>query len=107
MIYLETNCLSIKDTIVKQTTALYNIFVEYEDTYLKIQMLSLVVILIIIVGLTVIKILALQRAKNQNFSMLEIFLDISDIQIQQYTSKSEKFLTSLNAEDLNGEIDVD
>jgi hypothetical protein len=53
------------------------------------------------------KILAIKKARVHNFEMFEIFLDISDIQIQQYTSKSEKFLTSLNAEDLNGEIDVD
>ena len=38
---------------------------------------------------------------------MEIFLDISDVQIQQYTSKSEKFLTTLHVEEINGEIDVD
>jgi len=65
------------------------------------------VISIVIILLTIVKIFAVKQTRVKNFSMFETFLDINDIQIQQYTSKSEKFLTSLNAEDINGEIDVD
>ena len=60
-----------------------------------------------VILLTVAKVLSICRISNKGRSTLEIFLDISDIQIQQYTSKSEKFIMSLHAEDLNGEIDVD
>ena len=61
----------------------------------------IIIVLVTVLVLTVIKIIAIKKARLHNFSMFEIFLDISEIQIQQYTSKSEKFLTSLNAEDLN------
>lgn len=61
----------------------------------------------LVIIITILKWLFLHRLNKERETLLEIFLDINDVQIQTFTSKSEKFLTLLHAEDINGEIDVD
>ena len=55
----------------------------------------------------VIMLIVIHKINKERIKIFEIFLDISEIQIQQFSSKTEKFLLSLHVEDTNGEIDVD
>lgn len=57
--------------------------------------------------ITLLKWIFVYKLNKEKEVVLDIFLDINDIQIQTFTSKTEKFLNLLHAEDLNGEIDVD
>ena len=60
------------------------------------------------VGLiTLLMLFALHKINKERISIFEVFLDITEIQIQQFSSKTEKFLMALHVEDANGEIDVD
>lgn len=54
-----------------------------------------------------IMLIVIHKINKERIKIFEIFLDISEIQIQQFSSKTEKFLLSLHVEDTNGEIDVD
>lgn len=56
---------------------------------------------------TLILLLSIHRINKERIRIFSIFLDISDIKIQFFSSNTEKFLASLHTEDPNSEIDVD
>ena len=56
---------------------------------------------------TLTLLLSIHRINKERIRIFSIFLDISDIKIQFFSSNTEKFLASLHTEDPNSEIDVD
>ena len=63
--------------------------------------------IVFVILFAVIMLIVIHKINKERIKIFEIFLDISEIQIQQFSSKTEKFLLSLHVEDTNGEIDVD
>ena len=57
--------------------------------------------------IALVMLLAIQKINKERINIFEIFLDITEMQIQQFSSKTERFLTILHVEDANGEIDVE
>lgn len=45
---------------------------------------------------TVLMFIIISRINKERINLFEIFLDVSEIQIQQFSSKTEKFLLSLH-----------
>lgn len=54
--------------------------------------------------LSIILFYALNVLNIEKAKVLEIFLDISEIQIQHFSSKTEKFLIFLHSEETNTDI---
>jgi hypothetical protein len=71
-------------------------------SYISVEILMFVGGLMFVALFAAIMLIVIHKINKERIKIFEIFLDISEIQIQQFSSKTEKFLLSLHVEDTNG-----
>lgn len=51
----------------------------------------------LVILISIVKMFVIWRINKERNRIFDVFLDITDVQIQTFSSKTEKFLTSLHA----------
>ena len=80
---------------------------EMVGGWMNSQIIMMVGGLLAVIAFGTALLLITHRINQQRLKVLEIFLGVNEIQIQGFSSKTEKFLLSLHVEDSGGEIDVE
>jgi hypothetical protein len=75
-------------------------YIEVETVMISMAMLYLAIF-------TVLISVVVNRINSERISIFEIFLEISDSKIQQFSNRTEKLLVSLHVEDTNEDMDED
>ena len=105
--YLIQNSKQLKEIMVANADAREQSIGAEIGGYMKMEIVMFVGGIVFVILFAVIMLIVIHKINKERIKIFEIFLDISEIQIQQFSSKTEKFLLSLHVEDTNGEIDVD
>jgi hypothetical protein len=105
--YLLTNSQQVKEVMMQAAEGREAEIGQSMGDAMKVEILMFVGGLVFVALFAVVMLVVIHKINKERIKIFEIFLDISEIQIQQFSSKTEKFLLSLHVEDTNGEIDVD
>lgn len=105
--YLKTNSAAAKETMMQRARTRESEIGATIKQFMYSEVIMLVAGIVFVAVFGAILLLAVHKINQERIKIFEIFLDITEIQIQQFSSKTEKFLMSLHVEDTNGEIDVD
>ena len=76
-------------------------------TSMNVEIVMLIIGMLFLVALGVVLAFVITKINQEKIKTLQIFLGITEQQIQKFSSKTEKFLISLHVEDTTGEIDLD